>query len=119
MLIVKSKMQLLLIIIKTNCVQLATTKERDKKMRYKDKDGYSYNHKCGYVNSSNTCNYCEPSYEIPMTSVLRKVLIALDNRGEIYNKPYINLNREGLSYNEFEKIKDITNIKTKESNSYE
>ena len=82
-------------------------------MRYKDKDGYQYNFKCRYVNDSNTCSYCEPAYEVPMTLELRKLLTALDGRGSLYEKPYINLDKGELSYDEFERIKDITDIKTK------
>ena len=82
-------------------------------MRYKDKDGYQYNFKCRYVNNSNTCSYCEPAYEVPMTLELRKLLTALDGRGSLYEKPYINLDKGELSYDEFERIKDITEIKTK------
>ena len=82
-------------------------------MRYKDKDGYQYNFKCRYVNDSNTCSYCEPAYEVPMTLELRKLLTALDGRGSLYEKPYIDLEKGELSYDEFERIKDITEIKTK------
>jgi hypothetical protein len=88
-------------------------------MRYKDKNGYRYNFKCRYVNDSNTCSYCEPAYEVPMTLELRKLLTALDNRGFLYEKPYIDLEKGELSYNEFERIKDITDIKTKEGNENE
>ena len=82
-------------------------------MRYKDKDGYQYNFKCRYVNDSNTCSYCEPSNEVPMTLELRRLLAALDGRGSLYEKPYVNLNRGKLSYDEFESIKDICKTKNK------
>jgi len=45
-----------------------------------------------------------------MTHQLRKVLLSLDNRGSLYDKPYINMSRGQLTYEEFERIKDITNI---------
>lgn len=59
--------------------------------------------KCGYI-------------DVLMTLELRKLLTALDDRGELYEKPYIDLNRGELTYDEFESIKDICKQKTGDNN---
>ena len=83
-------------------------------MYYKDDDGYRYEHKCGYTHDSTRCYLCGSADEIPMSSRLRKLLIALDNREEIWDKPYISMDRRKykgeLTYSEFEQIKGLDKI---------
>ena len=73
----------------------------------------NYIAKCGYVDDAKDCKHCYPEPDIEISPQLRKFLTALDNRGSLYEKPYVNLNRGELTYDEFESIKDICKTKNK------
>ena len=74
----------------------------------------NYIAKCGYIDNAKDCKHCYPDLDIEVSTELRKLLTALDGRGSLYEKPYVNLNRGELTYDEFESIKDICKQKTGE-----